>query len=186
MKKENSKFDISIGSYDGAECSELVGLYLLNRMIYEEQIFTIDEVVLYRDDMLTMSEGRGQTMDKKRKAMISIFKEEGLTVTCKTNLDRVQFLDVLFDLKDNSYKPYHKMNSKVQYVSKWSNHPRVVLDNIPIGINQRLANISSDENAFNSEKSIFQEALKNAGYNHELDHKCQRRKKNVRHVRTVT
>ena len=140
------------------------------KMIYEEKIFSPEEVVLYRDDMLTLSEGSGPVIERRRKAMIKLFKEERLSITCESNLDRVQFLDVLFDLKDGSYRPYHKINAKVQYVSTFSNHPRIVLDNIPRGINQRLVNISSDENSFNSEKNIFQEALRKSGYSHVLSY----------------
>ena len=89
-----------------------------------------------RDDMLGVSEGGGPIMDRKRKDIVRIFKQEGLTVKCETNLQRVMFLDVMFDLGNNSYKPYHKPNSKILYVSKGSNHPKIVFDNIPIGIEE--------------------------------------------------
>ena len=182
VKKQNAKFDIGMGSYDGAECAELVGLYLLNRMIFEDQIFKLDEVVLYRDDLLAMVEVGGPSIERKRKALIKLCKEEGLTVTSETNLDRVKFLDVLFDLKEGSYKPYHKANSKVQYVSAYSNHPKIVLENIPIGINQRLTNISSDKGSFDSEKELFQQALLTAGHTHKLDYNNTKRKRKVGHT----
>ena len=48
MKRHGAvDFEVSQGSYDGAECSELVGLYLL------AQIHTVipkEDVGLYRDD----------------------------------------------------------------------------------------------------------------------------------------
>ena len=165
-----------MGAFDGAECSELIGLFMLNRVVHEKKIFKPEEIILYRDDVLSMSEGDGPTMERKSKAFKNIFKQEKLNVTCETNLTRVKFLDVLFDLKENSYKPYHKANSKVRYVSSGSNHPCVVLNNIPIGINQRLRNISSDAEAFNSEKRIFQEALYSAGHKHELSFHDRKRK----------
>ena len=46
----------------------------------------------------------------------------------------------------------------------------VILQNIPLGINRRLSNISSDSVCFNGEKHDFQEALKVAGYSHVLDY----------------
>ena len=181
VKKQNSKFDIAMGAYDGAECSEIVGLYLLNKIIFVDKIFSPDECCLYRDDMLSLLKASGPVMERKKKQLIRLFKDEGLNVTCQTNLERAQFLDVLFDLKTGTFKPFHKPNSKIQYVSTGSNHPRIVLNNIPIGVNQRLSTISSDENAFNSEKSIFQEALHKAGYKHELSFRNNIRKKIIGH-----
>ena len=35
IRKQDSEFDIGMGSFDGAECSELTGLYLLNKIINE-------------------------------------------------------------------------------------------------------------------------------------------------------
>ena len=67
--------------------------------------------------MLAMVEYSGPRMDQLRKAVIRIFKNEGLTVKCETNLKHVMFLDVLFDLDAMLYKPYHKPNLKIRYVS---------------------------------------------------------------------
>lgn len=46
VKKENSDFDVTQGSYDGAEVCKLVGLYLFN-------LLTNDGVSLYRYDGLS-------------------------------------------------------------------------------------------------------------------------------------
>ena len=32
MKKDNSSFDVTMGSFDGAEICEIVGLYLLDKL----------------------------------------------------------------------------------------------------------------------------------------------------------
>ena len=73
----------------------------------KDQSLTKEEAGLYRDDGLSMIEGNGSTMDRKLKELITWFKEEGLTIICDTNLKRVKFLDVLFDLENNTYQPYH-------------------------------------------------------------------------------
>ena len=49
VKKIDSKFDVSMGAYDGAEISEIVGLFLLNQV---SDIFGKQNVGLYRDDGL--------------------------------------------------------------------------------------------------------------------------------------
>ena len=39
VKKKNSRFDIGMGAFDGAECSELIGLFMLHRLTLEEKFF---------------------------------------------------------------------------------------------------------------------------------------------------
>ena len=52
VKKDNPDFDVTMGSYDGAEVYELVGLYLLNLLSNE---FKKQKIVfgLHRDDGLS-------------------------------------------------------------------------------------------------------------------------------------
>ena len=50
VKKDNTDFDVAMGSYDGAEVCELVGLYLLNLLTNE---FGKHNMGLYRDDSLS-------------------------------------------------------------------------------------------------------------------------------------
>ena len=78
------------------------------------------------------------------------------------------FLDVHLDLTSGTYKPYHKPNSNPIYVNVGSNHPKSVLKNIPLGVNERLSMTSSNEQIFNANKGIYQEALDKAGHKHEL------------------
>ena len=51
IKKENSDFDVTMGSYDGAEVCQLVGAFLLSRL---EPLFGKKNVGLYRDDGLSV------------------------------------------------------------------------------------------------------------------------------------
>ena len=70
-----------------------------------------------------------------------------------------------------------------------SNHPRSIKKNIPEAVNKRLSALSSSEEMFKSVSPIFQEALKNAGYNYELKFKpggtCQNQKKSHTHKRNI-
>ena len=72
-----------MGTYDGTEICELVGLYLLSKL---ETLLGKGRVGLYRDDGLSAISGRGREIDCKRKKLIEIFKTEGLkiTVVCGT------------------------------------------------------------------------------------------------------
>ncbi len=50
-KASNSLFDVTMGSYDGAEICELVGLFILNNL---GQKFGKENIHLYRDDGLAI------------------------------------------------------------------------------------------------------------------------------------
>ena len=78
MKKECSEFDVAMGSYDGAEVAELVGLYLLYRM---EDIQAKEFNGLYRDDNLLVVEGGGQEAERVKKKLFAMYKSEGLKIT---------------------------------------------------------------------------------------------------------
>ena len=49
-----------------------------------------------------------------------------------------------------------------------SNHPPSVIKQIPLGINKRLASISSNNDVFARSVPDYQKALKESGYKHEL------------------
>ena len=62
-----------------------------------------------------------------------------------------------------------KPNNQPLYVHKESNHPDVILKNIPLGVNKRLAEISANQEVFNNAVRPYQEALNNSGHNHKLN-----------------
>ena len=106
-------FDIIMGSYDGAEICEFVGLYILGR------VNGIQNVGLYRDDGLAcLHKISGPASDKIRKDMIRTFRENfGLKITITTNLKTVNFLDVTFNLCTGKYQPYNKPNNTPTYIN---------------------------------------------------------------------
>ena len=123
----NEEFDVPMGCFDGAELCETIGIYILTKL---QKVFQKDDAGLYRDDGLgVMKELPGPEMERKRKQIIKIFKKLGLSITIKMNLHVVDFLDVQFNLKTNSYKPYMKPNNEPVYINKNSNHPPQVLKN---------------------------------------------------------
>ena len=125
-----------MGSWDGAEVSEAVGLYLLHRL----QPLHVS-IGLYRDDgggISTLSPRQNEILKKK---IIKIFNEEGLKITIQMNL-----------------------GNKVSYVNRKSNHPETVLNAIPKGVNKRLNVLSSSEEIFNLHIPVYQQALLDSGY----------------------
>ena len=53
-----------------------------------------------------------------RKRIIKIFKDCRLNIAIKMNLKTVDFLDVRFDLVNNTYQPYSKPNNEPVYFHK--------------------------------------------------------------------
>ena len=80
-----SLFDITMGSYNGTEICELIGLYILS---FLGEVYEIQNVGLYRDDGLAcLRKISGPASDKIRKDMIRTFLENfDLKITITTNL----------------------------------------------------------------------------------------------------
>ena len=163
-KNTNDMFDVTMGSYDGAETCELIGIYMLSLIASKFK----DEVGLYRDDGLAVCKATPKEIEKTKKEVCNVFKSKGLKITIDANKKIVHFLDVTFDLTDGSYKPYMKPNNKLSYVHQQSNHPPALLKNIPLNINKRLTNISSSKEVFDESIAPYQQALKESGYDHKL------------------
>ena len=76
MKKEtNGTFVVTMGSYDGAEVCELVGLFELDKL---GVMFGKENIGRYRDDGLaTLKNVTGRQADRSRKTMHEIFNSLG-------------------------------------------------------------------------------------------------------------
>ena len=159
-RTHRTSFDITMGSYDGAEVCELVGSYILSILSNKFG----DAIGLYRDDGLAVFNQRQQEIEKIKKEIAKVFKEQQLKVIIKANMKQVDFLDVTFNLESGEYWPYNKPGNIPIYVHANSNHPESIKRNIPKGINTRLAAISSNRNVFNNNKKIYQDALNTNGY----------------------
>ena len=110
-----------MGSYDGAEVCELVGLYLLSKLA---PLIGTKNVGLYRDDGLAViQQAIGPKMNRIRKDIIALFKSEGLSITIDTNMIETDFLHVSFNLEMEKFSPYRKPNNTPLYIDSESNHP---------------------------------------------------------------
>ena len=166
IKKDGTDFDVTMGSYDGAEVCELVGLYMLNLLCKK---FGKKYIGLYRDDGLAALPFSAQQADRARKQIIQIFKSCGFNITIEIMLKQTDYLDVTFDLPTGKYWPYRKPNNVPLYVHADSNHPHVVLKHLPQNITHRLSSISCDESEFTKSKPIYQKALEESGFKTEMN-----------------
>ena len=136
-RNSTSNFDVTMGSYDGAETCELVGCYLLSQL---KQLPGI-EIGLYRDDGLAVLNQTPREIERAKKEICQIFARKNLKITIEANKKVVNFLDVTLDLNTGKCKPYTKPLSTPLYVHGQSNHPPNIIRNIPEAINRRLSSI---------------------------------------------
>ena len=69
-----------------------MGLYLLNILKNE---FGRKNIGLYRDDCISCFENKsGPELEKIKKKICKIFKDNGLNITIETNLHITEYLDV--------------------------------------------------------------------------------------------
>ena len=161
--------DVTMGSYDGAEVCELVGLFILNDLCNEYGRIT-SVCIETTDSPFSNMHTSGPQAERIRKDITRRFKTHGLNITIQTNMKIVNYLDLTFDLTISTYCPYRKPNDHPQYINTKSNHPPNIIKQIPASINRRISDNSSNEDAFNKAKPVYNSALKASGYTETLSY----------------
>ena len=140
--KKNVLFDVTMGAYDDAEVCELDGTFLLDKI---SKKYDKNSIGLYRDDGLSVFKNKnGTQLERIKKNLQKKFKDFGSEILAESNLTTVNYLDVILNLNNASFKPYHKPDYIIQYINKESNHPPSIIKHLPVSIEKRLSNNSSD------------------------------------------
>ena len=166
VKRGEKNFDVAQGSFDGAETTDLVGLFLLSKLHHLQM-----DHGLYRDDLLGVTELQGKEAEKLKQDISTVFQTFNLKVKVEVNKKVVNYLNVTLDLTDGSYRDYMKPGQVIKYVHVDSNHPPCVTKSIGEGVNHRLNANSSSEAMFDAAKGPYQEALERSGHMHKLVYK---------------
>ena len=160
-KKSYDRFDVTMGSFDGAEVCKL--LHNLSGILGKEA------VGLYRDDGLAILQNTpGPNAERLMKYIIQIFHQHDLKVVTDTNLVRTDFLDVTLDLSSGKYWPYRKPNDHPLYIDIRSNHPLTIKRQVPSMIEKRLSQISCDKSEFQTAIPMYEQALQTSGHHQKL------------------
>lgn len=125
-KKENPQFDITMGSFDGAEVCELVGLFLLDQLTGTGLGIQKHQVGLCRDDGLMIIRGSKRELDSLQKQVERLFSQHSLKITTETGMKSTDFLDVTLHLGTGVFEPFRKDELLPVYVHKRSNHPGAI------------------------------------------------------------
>ena len=122
---------------------------------------------LFRDDGLgILRTTTGPETDRKRKSIIKIFKECGLSITYEVNKKIVDFLGVRFNVNGKTYETCRKPNNEPVYINIQSNHPPNIMADIPKAIFKRLTNISCNKSVFDRNVDISDTPFKESYENH--------------------
>ena len=140
-KESNKDFDVTMGSFDGTEICELVGLYILFILSTK---YGRNHNGLYRNDGLACFENVcDPKADRIRKYFFDIFRKNfQLSIVCETNLKIVNFLDVMLDLTTGKYKPYNKPGNIPLYIKVKLNNPPNIIENFPESISRHINQLS--------------------------------------------
>ena len=184
VKKGSTLFDVTMGAYDGAEICELVGCLILSSLPAK---FKKKNIGLYRDDGLAIfKDTSGPQSEKIKKEFQKLFKEHDLEIVVECNMKVVNYLDVTLDLNSSTFKPYHKPDNEINYVHVKSNHPPNVIKQIPVSIQNRLSNLSYNEEIFHQATPYYTAALQRSGYDHKFQYtpttrnqRSKNRKRNI-------
>ena len=104
-RKIRSDFDVTTGSFDGAETCELVGLFLLSELTHLDV-----NAGLYTGDGLATVRKTPKLAEAIQKVVFKIFNHNNLQITIEK--------DITLDLRTATYKPYKKPNSNLAYIHK--------------------------------------------------------------------
>ena len=101
-----------MGAFNGAEVCELVGTFLLEKI---GEFCNEGDIGLYRDDGLAVFRNKcGTQLEKIKKKLQRLFKEHDLEITAETNQNTANYLDVTLNLRDGTFRPYHKPGDQMQ------------------------------------------------------------------------
>ena len=158
----DSCYDVATSKFNGAEISELAGLYIQSKL---EKIFPKSNFGLYRDHGLALLKNfNGKKTDKVRKNIIKVFQDIFFSFKIETNLKEADFLDASLNIRIGTYRSYKKPNDRLLYINSLSNHLQNVIAQFPHSIQERLSIDSSNEEIFNAAKCEFKDARKKSEF----------------------
>ena len=115
----------------------------------------------------------GLQFEKIKKDFQKKFKNKGLVIIVNCNMKIVDYLDVMLDLHNRSYRPYKTPNEEANDILvKSDNHP-CILKQLPMSIEIRLSSLPSSKDIFEETAPYYEEYLLNCGYKEKLYYRLQ-------------
>ena len=106
-KDTDSSFAVTMSNFDRTELCKLIGIYIQSLLTDSIELITKENMGLYPDDGLILLRNiNSQQTDRLQKRIIKKSQSIGFKIEIVTNLQKVDFLDVTFNLINNTYRPY--------------------------------------------------------------------------------
>ena len=67
--------------------------------------------------LASINNANSPVLDRIRKGIIALFKEEVLSITTKTNLIETDLVDVTLTIATEKYFPFQKANNRLLYIN---------------------------------------------------------------------
>ena len=161
--EKTGEFDVTMGSPDGAEVSELVGLYLLYELSFKNFVPQFS-CGLYRDDgVVALRSSNGRRQELIRQDLRKFFLDFGFKIDISPAQHFVDYLDVRLHT-NQVHEIYYKPDSDPKYVHIQSNHPRSVLKNFKNNTENRLSKLCSNVETFDRHAQRYKDILANSGH----------------------
>ena len=156
-----------MGSSDGAEVCELIGIFMLTLI---GNIYNCTNIGLYRDDGSTVFKNTSCPQSEKiKKTSQKMFKNKCLDII-NCNMKIVNYLDVTLNLNNGSYRPYKKPTEETNYIHVNCDHPSSILKQLPMSIEKRLSSSSPSKEIFKENAPYYEQDLSNCGYKEKLNY----------------
>ena len=148
---------LSISTHRSQTSSELLNKAITFASEYDKITAKERHVIIQAKNSLLFSETEAwckkdssSNFDVTMGSLVKVFSDNKPKLTIEANKNCVNFLDITFDLRSGTFKPYTKPGNVPQFVNVQSNHPPSILRRIPETINQRLSRISFDKQSFDA------------------------------------
>ena len=110
----------------------------------------------------------GLQSEKIKKDFQKKFKNKGLDIIVNCNMKIVDYLDVMLDWHNRSYRPYQTPNEEANDIHvKSDNHP-CILKQLPMSIEKRLSSLPSSKEIFEETAPYYEQYLLNCRYKEKL------------------
>ena len=97
------------------------------------------------------------------------------------NLLETDFLDAYFNLNTRKNFPFKKPNNTLLRIHSKSNHPPLIITQLPSMTNKCISSLSCNKTEFKKAKITYETALKNNGY--QATPKFEKKSQNIRQNR---
>ena len=95
---------------------------------------------------------------------MSLFKDEGPSITVDMSLLETDFLYAYFNLNTRKNFPFKKPNNTPLHIHSKSNQPPLIITQLPSMTNKCISSLSCDKTEFKKAKITYETTLKNSEY----------------------